>query len=255
MLALILLPTYKKILPNPNIVEQSSLRNNNNKGNKSPWLVIFQTELCKPCRQARLDMELLLFDENEQLNKDGNLRLGSIDATKNLSSRKRFGIHEIPTVIYIDNDEGIFYTLHSHIVDRTALIQFLLKIETIDRNDEGGRDGKLGNIEGIPIPPAPGLLQRTLDFIDAVNDNVRAALGRGLYSVGFMVVVWFVIIGTIGGVMRCYLCWERVFTERNYLWNTFVYNSLGVESMNVGNGAGSGGYELGQLRRSDSENE
>lgn len=44
-------------------------------------------------------------------------------------------------------------------------------------------------------------------------------INRGLRNVGIVIVVWFVVIGFIGGVCRCYLCWESI------LSNSFRYNS------------------------------
>ena len=44
-------------------------------------------------------------------------------------------------------------------------------------------------------------------------------INKGLRNVGIVIVIWFVVIGSIGTVCRCYLCWESI------LRNSFGYNS------------------------------
>eukprot|EP00573_Skeletonema_grethae_P002600 CAMPEP_0201689070 /NCGR_PEP_ID=MMETSP0578-20130828/2732_1 /ASSEMBLY_ACC=CAM_ASM_000663 /TAXON_ID=267565 /ORGANISM="Skeletonema grethea, Strain CCMP 1804" /LENGTH=197 /DNA_ID=CAMNT_0048173591 /DNA_START=11 /DNA_END=604 /DNA_ORIENTATION=+ len=51
-------------------------------------------------------------------------------------------------------------------------------------------------------------------------------INRALRNVGIVIVVWFVVIGFIGGVCRCYLCWESI------LSNSFRYNSAFDEDGN-----------------------
>ncbi len=51
-------------------------------------------------------------------------------------------------------------------------------------------------------------------------------INKGLRNVGIVIVVWFVVIGFIGGVCRCYLCWESI------LSNSFRYNATFDEDGN-----------------------
>ncbi len=51
-------------------------------------------------------------------------------------------------------------------------------------------------------------------------------INRGLRNVGIVIVVWFVVIGVIGGVCRCYLCWESI------LSSSFRYNATYDEDGN-----------------------
>jgi hypothetical protein len=44
-------------------------------------------------------------------------------------------------------------------------------------------------------------------------------INKGLRNVGIVLIIWFVIVGSIGTVCRCYLCWESI------LGNSFRYNS------------------------------
>mmetsp|Transcript_22318 Transcript_22318/g.36704 ORF Transcript_22318/g.36704 Transcript_22318/m.36704 type:complete len:205 (+) Transcript_22318:62-676(+) len=44
-------------------------------------------------------------------------------------------------------------------------------------------------------------------------------ISKGLRNAGIVIVIWFVVIGSIGTVCRCYLCWESI------LRNSFGYNS------------------------------
>ena len=44
-------------------------------------------------------------------------------------------------------------------------------------------------------------------------------INKGLRNVGIVIVIWFVVIGSLGMVCRCYLCWESI------LRNSFGYNS------------------------------
>jgi len=44
-------------------------------------------------------------------------------------------------------------------------------------------------------------------------------INKGLRNVGIVLVIWFVVVGTIGTICRCYLCWESI------LGNSFRYNS------------------------------
>mmetsp|Transcript_22709 Transcript_22709/g.33898 ORF Transcript_22709/g.33898 Transcript_22709/m.33898 type:complete len:193 (+) Transcript_22709:57-635(+) len=44
-------------------------------------------------------------------------------------------------------------------------------------------------------------------------------INKGLRNVGIVLIIWFVVVGTIGTICRCYLCWESI------LGNSFRYNS------------------------------
>ena len=51
-------------------------------------------------------------------------------------------------------------------------------------------------------------------------------INKGLRNVGIVIVIWFVVVGSIGTVCRCYLCWESI------LRNSFGYNTTFDEDDN-----------------------
>ena len=58
----------------------------------------------------------------------------------------------------------------------------------------------------------------------------RDRLNKGLRNVMYAIIIWFVVIGSIGTVCRCYLCWERILSG-----NSFRYNSINDNDSNTPN--------------------
>ena len=48
----------------------------------------------------------------------------------------------------------------------------------------------------------------------------KGRIYRGLRNAGIVLVVWFIVIGSIGAICRCYLCWESILRG-----NSFRYDS------------------------------
>jgi hypothetical protein len=49
----------------------------------------------------------------------------------------------------------------------------------------------------------------------------RDRLNKGLRNVMYAIIIWFVVIGSIGTVCRCYLCWERILSGNSFRYNSF----------------------------------
>lgn len=49
----------------------------------------------------------------------------------------------------------------------------------------------------------------------------RDRLNKGLRNVMYAIIIWFVIIGSIGTVCRCYLCWENILSGSSFRYNSF----------------------------------
>ncbi len=66
----------------------------------------------------------------------------------------------------------------------------------------------------------------------------RDRLNKGLRNVMYAIIIWFVIIGSIGAVCRCYLCWERILSG-----NSFRYNSFNDDHDNNNHRSGDDDYQ------------
>lgn len=178
-------------------------------------------------------MEQLLIDKNAATeNIHDNIHLGAMDLIKNPTSRKRFGANTIPFVIYIDVKEGVFYKLQSDEVDRASLRQFLEEV----KDEKEGDAVKSSYISKLSIPPTPSFQQYLWDFMDAievVKSAIRTAIGKGLFNLFYFIGIWFAFVCTVGGVMRCYLCFEGLLTDPNYLWNMVLpyYLTTGISNV------------------------
>lgn len=49
----------------------------------------------------------------------------------------------------------------------------------------------------------------------------RDRLNKGLRNVMYAIIIWFVVIGSIGTVCRCYLCCERILSGNSFRYNSF----------------------------------
>lgn len=63
--------------------------------------------------------------------------------------------------------------------------------------------------------PASYLLNQ-IWYSNPITDELRDGINKGLFNVGKFLIVWIVFMCTIGGVMRCYLCCNTMWTDSNY---------------------------------------
>lgn len=66
----------------------------------------------------------------------------------------------------------------------------------------------------------------------------RDRMNKGLRNVMYAIIIWFVVIGSIGAVCRCYLCWERILSG-----NSFRYNSFNDDHDNNNHRSGDDDYQ------------
>eukprot|EP00578_Thalassiosira_sp_NH16_P025776 CAMPEP_0181086246 /NCGR_PEP_ID=MMETSP1071-20121207/5645_1 /TAXON_ID=35127 /ORGANISM="Thalassiosira sp., Strain NH16" /LENGTH=209 /DNA_ID=CAMNT_0023168071 /DNA_START=5 /DNA_END=634 /DNA_ORIENTATION=+ len=77
-------------------------------------------------------------------------------------------------------------------------------------NDSAEAVGKRDETKNLPTPI---LLNQIWQF--GANTPLNDGIKKGLHNVGIFLLGWFVLMCAIGGIMRCYLCCETMWSGSN----------------------------------------